>query len=46
MGFVGLDDTYTDSGEPDALLEKYNLTAEAIAEQARLAVGAKQKVAL
>lgn len=35
MGFVGLDDTYAESGDPDALLEKYGLTADHIAREAR-----------
>lgn len=43
MRFVGLADTYTDSGDPDELLEKYGLTAEDIAEAAREAV--RDKVA-
>ena len=30
MRFVGLADTYTDSGEPDDLLEKYGLTSQDI----------------
>ena len=41
MRFVGLADTYTDSGEPDALLEKYGLTAQDIVVAAREAVAAK-----
>jgi transketolase len=42
MRFVGLADTYTDSGDPDALLEKYGLTAQHIAAAAREAVAAKR----
>ena len=42
MRFVGLADTYTDSGDPDALLEKYGLTAQDIVSAAREAVAAKQ----
>jgi transketolase len=42
MRFVGLADTYTDSGEPDALLEKYGLTAQDIVKAAREAVAAKK----
>jgi transketolase len=42
MRFVGLADTYTDSGDPDALLEKYGLTAQHIAAAAREAVDAKR----
>ncbi len=41
MRFVGLADTYTDSGEPDALLEKYGLTAQDIVVAAREVVAAK-----
>jgi transketolase len=41
MRFVGLADTYTDSGEPEALLEKYGLTAQDIFLAAREAVAAK-----
>jgi transketolase len=40
MRFVGLADTYTDSGDPDDLLEKYGLTAQDIANAAREAVAA------
>jgi transketolase len=42
MRFVGLADTYTDSGDPGALLEKYGLTAQHIALAAREAVDAKR----
>ena len=41
MRFVGLADTYTDSGEPEALLEKYGLTAEDIVKAAKEVVRAK-----
>ena len=41
MRFVGLADTYTDSGEPEALLEKYGMTAGDIIRAAREAVAAK-----
>jgi transketolase len=41
MRFVGLADTYTDSGEPEALLEKYGLTTQDIVVAARQAVAAK-----
>jgi transketolase len=41
MRFVGLADTYTDSGEPEALLEKYGLTAQNIVQAAREATAAK-----
>lgn len=42
MRFVGLADTYTDSGEPDDLLAKYHLTANDIVAAARGAVAAKK----
>jgi transketolase len=35
MGFVGVKDRYAESGRWDQLLEKYGLTAEAIAAEAR-----------
>jgi transketolase len=41
MRFVGLVDTYTESGAPEALLEEYGLTAAAIVNAAREAVAAK-----
>jgi len=41
MRFVGLTDTYTDSGDPYDLLEKYGLTAQDILVAAREAVAAK-----
>ena len=41
MRFVGLADTYTDSGEPEDLLEKFGMTAHDIAAAAREAVAAK-----
>jgi transketolase len=40
--FVNLDDHFGESGAPEALLEKYGLTAEKIAEAARAAVAAKK----
>jgi len=43
MRFVGLADTYTDSGEPEALLKKYGLTAQDIVKAAREAVEAKAR---
>jgi transketolase C-terminal domain/subunit len=42
MRFVGLADTYTESGEPEDLLQKYKLTAVDIAAAAREAVAAKE----
>lgn len=41
MRFVGLADTYTESGDPDDLLRKYKLTAVDIAAAAREAYAAK-----
>jgi transketolase len=41
MRFVGLADTYTDSGDPDDLLIKYGLTAQDIAVAGREVVAAK-----
>jgi transketolase len=41
MRFVGLADTYTDSGDPEDLLEKYGLTSQDIYDAAREAVAAK-----
>jgi transketolase len=46
MRFVGLEDTYTDSGDPYDLLEKYGMMPDDIATAAREAVKAKDKVAL
>ncbi len=43
MGFVGLADTYTDSGDPDDLLAKYGLTADHVAAAARQAFSAKTR---
>lgn len=41
MQFVGLANTYTDSGEPEDLLEKYGMTAQDIVVAAQEAVAAK-----
>jgi len=41
MEYVGIQDTYAESGPPDALLEKYGLTAAKVVEAARRAVGRK-----
>jgi transketolase len=41
MRFVGLADTYTDSGDPDDLLKKYGLTSQNIVKAAREAVALK-----
>jgi transketolase len=44
MRFVGLADTYTDSGDPDDLLRKYGLTAADIAQAAREAYATKRRL--
>ncbi len=41
MSFVNLNDTFAESGPPEALLEKYGLTAKAIAKSARELVKSK-----
>jgi transketolase len=43
MRFVGLEDTYVESGDPDDLLEKYHLTAADIEIKARDVLNAKRK---
>ena len=43
MGFVGMKDRYGESGRWDELLEKYGLTAEAIASEARQLLERKAK---
>ena len=35
MEFVGIEDTYAESGSPEALLEKYGLTSTKITEAVR-----------
>lgn len=42
MEFVGIQDTYAESGKPEELMEKYGLTARHIAEAARRAVARKK----
>lgn len=42
MEFVGLDNTYAESGPPDALLDKYGLRATNIAAAARCALARKR----
>ena len=42
MEFVGIQNTYAESGSPESLLQKYGLTAEKIAEAARRAVSRKR----
>ncbi|HUI58045.1 MAG TPA: transketolase C-terminal domain-containing protein [Bryobacteraceae bacterium] len=41
MEFVGIQDTYAESGQPEELMEKYGLTARDIAAAARKVVGKK-----
>jgi len=41
--FVGLDDTYAESGKPEELFEKYGLTSRHICEAAERAVARKNK---
>jgi transketolase len=43
MRFVGLADTYVESGDPDDLLVKYHLTARDIEEKAREVLAAKRQ---
>jgi transketolase len=43
MEFVGIDNTYAESGPPDALLDKYGLRASNVAAAARRAIGRKRK---
>jgi transketolase len=42
MEFVGIQDTYAESGQPDELLKKYGLTASNIADAVRKAVARKR----
>jgi transketolase len=41
--FVGIEDTYAESGNPDDLLKKYGLTSQHIAQAAEKAVARKSK---
>lgn len=41
MQFVGLDDTYAESGDPAALMQKYGLTWKEVLEAARRVVGTR-----
>lgn len=45
MGFVGVDDTYAESGKPEDLLAKYGLTWQAIAGEVRRVVGTRATAA-
>ena len=42
MEFVGIENTYAESGSPEALLEKYGLTSTRIAEAVRRAISRKK----
>jgi transketolase len=42
MEFVGIENTYAESGSPEALLEKYGLTANRVAEAVRRAISRKR----
>ena len=42
MEFVGIHDTYAESGQPDELLEKYGLVARDVAAAARKVVARKR----
>jgi transketolase len=42
MEFVGINNTYAESGPPDALLDKYGLRAVNVAEAARRALKRKR----
>jgi len=44
MRFVGLEDTYVESGDPDDLLEKYHLTSKDIETKARDVLEEKRKM--
>lgn len=41
MEFLGIENTYAESGTPDGLLKKYGMTAERVADKARQAVRRK-----
>ena len=43
MEFVGLDDTYAESGDPEALMKKYGLTAEQVTAAVRRVLSRKNK---
>jgi transketolase len=42
MEFVGIEDTYAESGSPEALLEKYGLTSAKIIDAVRRVVSRKK----
>jgi transketolase len=41
MEFVGIQDTYAESGSPEELMKKYGLTADNIVTAARRVIGRK-----
>ena len=41
MEFVGLEDTYAESGDPEALMKKYGLTSEQVVAAVRKVVARK-----
>ncbi len=41
MSYVGIENTYAESGTPDAVLQKYGLTAEKVADAAKKLIGRK-----
>jgi transketolase len=43
MEFVGIQNTYAESGTPEGLLEKYGLVSKNVAEAARKVLGRKKK---
>jgi transketolase len=43
MEFVGLNDTYAESGDPEALMRKYGLTAEQVVTAVRRVLGRKNR---
>ena len=45
MEFVGLDDTYAESGDPEALMRKYGLTSKEVEEATRRVLARAQRTA-
>jgi transketolase len=43
MEFIGIHNTYAESGSPDELLDKYGFRARNVADAARKAVARKRK---
>jgi transketolase len=42
MEFVGINNTYAESGSPEALLEKYGLTAAKVTDAVRRVISRKR----